>query len=97
MNGSWLAELNQIENGKNPSLHQLQKLRQELEQALNKRDWPYVGRIDRLCAQVVKRLETSGVNEIQEIVGELVEIKKLYNRSLFLIEQQLSKLSNQAY
>lgn len=84
-------------SGNDLALAQLSELKHGLHSALAKRDWPQVARIDRLSAQIIYSLGPNDRATMVRAVAGLIEIKKLYQRSLQLIEKELTDLSNQAY
>lgn len=97
MRESWIEEVHQPNSFSKASVRQLRLLRLALDQALNKRDWPLVRRLDRLCAQVTNCVDLGDKQVTLSVVAELQAIKVLYNRSLQAIEKELDSLSEQAY
>lgn len=92
MSALWIkAVTNAGEDGKDKKivLDQLISLKRALKTALSKRDWPTVGRIDRLSAQIVNNLGPADREMAKKVVRELLEIRALYHHSIVLIEDEL--------
>ena len=75
-------------------LEQLQALHQELDDALEARDWLRVRRLDRACGGLVARLVAvnEGSNDA-ELVAALKELKHLYTRLLQDCQRQVLRLA----
>ena len=76
--------------------NQVCALRHAFEGAISKRDWPLIGRIDRLSGRIFNSYLPANCEFNEMIIAELTKIKLLYRQSIALLECEIQDLAQQA-